>query len=122
MSRRSVVRPYHQRFIVREERVSRPDGSPPLRQDEAEDLLRPLAQAGDTLHDYVVGTAAQLAEGAGDWIDVLEALDALTTAQRTIRGAHDHLINAMSDKRIRLGDPLGVASAVHGDEDEGDLR
>lgn len=77
-----------------------------LARHEAEDCLEPLARAGDTLHDYVVGTAALIADGAGDWVDVLQAIHALITAQRNIRAAHQHLIDAMADKRVRLTDPL----------------
>lgn len=84
----------------------------PLSEQEAEDCLEPLAQAGDLLHAYVVGTAALVAKGAGDWVDVLEASEALITAQRKIRSAHQHLINAMADPRARLTDPLEAAAAV----------
>ena len=83
----------------------------PTRQD-AEDRLEPLAQAGDTLHDYLVGVAALIARGAGDWVDVLRALDELTTAQRSTREAHEHLISAMADHSVRLGDPLAAAEDV----------
>lgn len=77
----------------------------------AEDCLEPLAEAGDTLHDYVVGTAALLAQGA-DAVDLLDAVNALTTAQRDVRRAHWHLIEAMTDPRARLPDPLEAAAAV----------
>ena len=85
----------------------------PTRQN-AEDRLEPLAQAGDTLHDYLVGLAALVARGAGDWVDVLHALDELTTAQRSARRAHEHLINAMADHSVRLGDPLGDGAVATG--------
>lgn len=78
----------------------------PLTEPEAEDCLVPLAEAGDALHDYLVGTAALIAKGAGDWVDVLEAINDLSSAQRHVRSAHQHLINAMVDQRVRLGDPL----------------
>lgn len=85
---------------------STPRSPDALTRQEAEDSLELLADAGDTLHDYFVGTAALIAEGAGDWVDVLEAMRALISAQRSIRSAHAHLIDAMADPRVRLPDPL----------------
>lgn len=79
-----------------------------LTEQGAEDRLTPLAEAGDTLHAYVAGIATLIAKGAGDWIDVLAAIDELTTAQRNVRSAHQHLVNAMADKRVRLPDPLAA--------------
>lgn len=79
---------------------------------DAEDRLEALAEAGDTLHDYLVGLAALIARGAGDQVDVLHALDELTTAHRSARRAHEHLISAMADDSVRLEDPLGDAEVA----------
>lgn len=87
------------------------DRRDPLTEQEAEDCVTPLTEAGDTVHDYLVGTAALIVNGA-DGVGALRALDALTTAHGMIRTAERHLINAMADERARLADPLGAAAAV----------
>lgn len=89
----------------------------PRTAQQAEDDLEPLAQAGDTLHDYLIGTAVLMADGA-DGVDALQALEALTTAHRNVREAQQHLIAAMGDPRARLTDPLEAAAAI--DPTQGD--
>lgn len=87
------------------------DRRDPLTEQEAEDCVTPLSEAGDTVHDYLVGTAALIAKGA-DSVYALHALDALTTAQGMIRNAERHLINAMAHERARFTDPLEAAAAI----------